>query len=111
MFLAGIPIMALWGLYGPSAQGLMTQRVGRAQQGALQGALTSVAGLTGIIGPRLFAETFASFIGDRASWHLPGAPYLLAALLMLVSLAVAWRATRATRASETPRVPESTRAS
>ena len=54
-FAAGIPIMSLWALYGPSAQGLMTRRVGPTEQGRLQGALSSVTGITGIIGPGLFS--------------------------------------------------------
>jgi MFS transporter, DHA1 family, tetracycline resistance protein len=94
VFLFGIPIMAMWGFYGPAAMGLMTERVGRSEQGALQGALTSVAGITGIVGPRLFAETFAAFIGPRRAWHLPGAPYLLASLLLVVAFTLAWRVTR-----------------
>lgn len=92
-FLAGIPVMSLWGLYGPAAQGLMTQRVGRSAQGALQGALASLQTATGIFGPALFAETFAAAI-SRRSWQLPGAPYLLASLLLVVGVALALRITR-----------------
>jgi DHA1 family tetracycline resistance protein-like MFS transporter len=92
-FAAGIPIMALWGLYGPSAQGMMTRRVGPSEQGQLQGALSSVVTLTGIVGPALFALTFGTFIGVHRDWHLPGAPYLLAALLLLFAMALAWRIT------------------
>jgi DHA1 family tetracycline resistance protein-like MFS transporter len=72
-----MPIMSLWGLYGPSAQGLMTRRVAPSQQGQLQGALSSVMGLTGIVGPALFSATFSAAI-TRRDWHLPGAPYVLA---------------------------------
>ncbi|MEO8071327.1 MAG: TCR/Tet family MFS transporter, partial [Acidobacteriota bacterium] len=94
IFLIGVPIMSLWGLYGPASQGLMTRRVGRGQQGALQGALSSVAMLTGMIGPYLFAETFAAFIGPLRQMNLPGAPYLLAAALLVVACALAFRITR-----------------
>ncbi len=93
-FLIGIPIMALWGFYGPAAMGLMTERVSRSEQGMLQGALAGVAGITGIIGPRMFAETFALFIGPSRPWHMPGAPYLLAALLLVAAFAIAWRVAR-----------------
>jgi DHA1 family tetracycline resistance protein-like MFS transporter len=94
IFLAGMPIFALMGLYGPSAQGLMTRRVSPSQQGELQGANSSVMGITGMIGPGLFSLTFANFIGARAAWHLPGAPFLLAALLMCAGLGLAWKVTR-----------------
>jgi DHA1 family tetracycline resistance protein-like MFS transporter len=94
-FLAGIPVMSLWGLYGPAAQSLMTQRVGRSAQGALQGALASLQMATGIFGPALFSETFAAAI-NRRSWEVPGAPFLLASGLLAVGVALALRITRPT---------------
>jgi len=75
------------------AQGLMTRRVGPSEQGQLQGANSSIMGITGMIGPGLFTLTFASFIGTHRDWRLPGAPFLLAALLMAVALVLAWRVT------------------
>jgi DHA1 family tetracycline resistance protein-like MFS transporter len=93
-FLTGIPVMAMWGFYGPSAQGLMTRRVGRSQQGALQGALSSVQMATGLVGPALFAEVFASFIGSRRPTVFPGAPYLLSAALLVFSFFLALQVTR-----------------
>ncbi len=94
LFLAGVPVMAIWGLYGPSAQGIMTRRVGISEQGQLQGALMGLRGLSGMISPAIFTFTFATFIGSRADLHLPGAPFLLAALLLVVAFTVAWRVTR-----------------
>jgi DHA1 family tetracycline resistance protein-like MFS transporter len=87
----GIPVMSLWGLYGPSAQGLVTRLVGRDRQGALQGALASVQMTTGIFGPILFAEVFARAIDPSHTGELAGAPYLLSALLLIVALGVATR--------------------
>ena len=86
VFLAAIPLVALWGLSGPSAQGLMTRLVDPRRQGELQGANGAVLGIAAMIGPGLFALTFASFIGPAASWQVPGAPFFLAAFL----LALAW---------------------
>jgi DHA1 family tetracycline resistance protein-like MFS transporter len=94
VFWIGVPVMALWGLAGPSAQSLMTRRVQSTEQGQLQGALSSIMGITGLIGPGLFTLAFARFIGPQAGWHLPGASFLLAALLLMLALAVAWSATR-----------------
>ncbi len=51
------------------------------EQGQLQGANASLMGIANLFGPGLFTQVFALFIGDRAVWHLPGAPFLLAALL------------------------------
>jgi DHA1 family tetracycline resistance protein-like MFS transporter len=94
VFLMGIPVMALWGLFGPAAQGMMTRRVGPTEQGQLQGALNGVRGITGLIGPSLFTLTFAAFIGSQRDWQLPGAPFLLASLLLVVAALLAWRITR-----------------
>jgi DHA1 family tetracycline resistance protein-like MFS transporter len=94
VFAAGIPVMAFWGLYGPSAQGLMTRRVGPDQQGQLQGALQSVMGLTGIVGPGLFALTFSMFISSWRTWNVPGAAFLLASLLLVGAVVLAFRVTR-----------------
>jgi len=93
IYCLGIPIMAFWGLVGPSAQSLMTRRVGASEQGQLQGAIASLAGIAGLLGPSLFTLTFALFIDRLADWHLPGAPFLLAAGLLLLGWALAWRAT------------------
>jgi len=94
LYWLGIPVMAIWGLAMPNAQSLMTRHVGVSEQGQLQGANSSLMGIGGLIGPVIFTYTFASFIGPRADLHLPGAPFLLASLLLLVSAVIAWRATR-----------------
>jgi MFS transporter, DHA1 family, tetracycline resistance protein len=97
IYCAGIPIMAFWGLAGPSAQAFMSRRVSSSEQGQLQGAIAGLSGIAGLIGPGLFTQAFALFIGAQASWHLPGAPFLLASVLLFVGMAIAWRATRVTR--------------
>jgi DHA1 family tetracycline resistance protein-like MFS transporter len=94
MFLTGVPVMALWGLYGPSAQGLMTRRVPPSEQGQLQGALMGLRGLSGLISPAIFTFTFATFISPNSAVHLPGAPFLLAAVLLLAAFVLAWRVTQ-----------------
>jgi MFS transporter, DHA1 family, tetracycline resistance protein len=89
-FLLGLPFMAFWGLYGPSAQGLTTVRVAKSEQGILQGAMTSVQMSTGLVGPLLFTLTFARFIDPARAWQAPGAPFLLSSSLTLLALAIAW---------------------
>jgi MFS transporter, DHA1 family, tetracycline resistance protein len=42
----------------------------------------------------VFTNVFASFIGANRDWHLPGAPYLLAALMIAGSMLMAWQVTR-----------------
>jgi DHA1 family tetracycline resistance protein-like MFS transporter len=87
----GIPVMALWGVSGAALQSLTTQLVTPEQQGQLQGATTSVQSVSQLLGPFLFTLTFAYFIGAQAPLKLPGAPFLLAAALWLLSLVIAVR--------------------
>src|SRR5260370_15212080 len=91
IFWLGIPLMALWGLANPASQGLMSRRIGPHQQGQLQGANASLMGVANLIGPRLFTLTLA-FAVDAAK-DLPGAPHLVAAMLLSLAIMVALRAT------------------
>ena len=97
-FAVGIPIMSMWGLYGPSAQGLMTRRVGPSEQGKLQGALSSIMGITGIVGPTLFTVTFSRAITDWGKPFLVGAPYLLASALLGLGVLIGVTQTRRSEA-------------
>jgi DHA1 family tetracycline resistance protein-like MFS transporter len=89
IFLFGIPVMALWGLCGPPAQGLMTRHVEANEQGQLQGAVQCIRGLTALIGPSMFTFVFAAAIRPTNGVHLPGAPFLLAAAILLSALPLA----------------------
>jgi len=88
-FWLGIPLMAIGGLAGPTVQGLMSARFGPSEQGILQGANASTAGVANLIGPGLFSSTFASFAGADAGWDVPGAPFLLAAAMLAAAIVLA----------------------
>ena len=87
----GIPVMSLWGVAGAASQALTTRLVAPDQQGQLQGATASVQSVSQMVGPFLFTLTFAYFIGADAPLHLPGAPFLLAAALLLLAMVIAVR--------------------
>lgn len=91
LFLVGIPFGGFLGLAGPSMQALMTQRVKPSEQGQLQGAVSSMRGISGMMGPLLFTQIFAIAIRDDSLPHLPGAPYLLSAVLIIGAVSLAWR--------------------
>jgi DHA1 family tetracycline resistance protein-like MFS transporter len=91
LFCFGIPVMAFWGVAGAATQALMTQMVSPDQQGQLQGATASVQSISQLLGPFLFTLTFAYFIGANVPVKLPGAPFLLAALLLALALLIAAR--------------------
>ena len=104
IYSTGVVFMSLWGLMGPALQGLMTRLVTPSEQGQLQGANSSVLGISTLIGPLLFTQIFAAFIGAHRDWHLPGAPFLLSAVLIVSSLTVALRV-MATRLQAAPAAP------
>lgn len=93
VLMLGVVVVALWGLASPAAQSLMTRHIGPSEQGELQGANGSVLGIAMLIGPGLFAGTFAYFIGEGVRWHVPGAAFLLSAAMLAASAALAARVT------------------
>jgi MFS transporter, DHA1 family, tetracycline resistance protein len=89
---AGI-IMLCVSIYNSPVQSLMTKRVGPNEQGELQGAMGAITGIAMMIGPLIFGWAFAQVSGPLRSAHVLGAPYFLAAAMLLVALAVAIRVT------------------
>jgi len=90
-YCVGVCIMSLWGLLNPAVQSVMTGLVNPAEQGRLQGANSSVQGVANLVGPVLFTQIFASFIAVHRGWELPGAPFLLAAVLLVIASVLALR--------------------
>jgi DHA1 family tetracycline resistance protein-like MFS transporter len=83
VFVAGIPIMSLWGVSSPATQSMITRQVAADEQGRAQGAISSMQSLTGILGPGLYTTVFSYFIGA------PGAPFLVASALVVCALVAA----------------------
>jgi MFS transporter, DHA1 family, tetracycline resistance protein len=100
VFLLGIPLLALSGLGGPTVQAIVTRQVDPREQGRLQGAMTSLASLATVFGPFVFTQVFAHFIGADTIVHLPGAAFLLSALLIAASLVLGARATAGLRTND-----------
>lgn len=99
MFWLGIPLLALWGLESPASLSLMSRLVGETEQGRLQGANSSITSIANLFGPALFTSTFAFAIAPAHEWQLPGAPFLIATLLLAIAGVLAWRVTRLTPAA------------
>jgi DHA1 family tetracycline resistance protein-like MFS transporter len=91
IFLGSIPIISMWNISMPAAQGMMTRRVGEREQGELQGALGSLRSITFIIGPVLFSRVFGWFIDPKHSFQVPGAPYYLAGALLFTAMLMSTR--------------------
>ncbi|MEM9311468.1 MAG: TCR/Tet family MFS transporter [Pseudomonadota bacterium] len=88
MMVVGILFGGLGGLTFPSLQQMMSERIAEDSQGELQGAIASAMSITSIIGPLIMTATFGAF-ADESGIYLPGAPYLLAAALSLIAIAIA----------------------
>ncbi len=93
MIYAFLTVGALQGFATPAMQGIMANQVRADQQGELQGGLASLASLTAVLSPPLMTQIFATFSGASAPVYFPGAPYLLAAMLVLGALLAFARAT------------------
>ena len=111
MIYAAGPFVALAGLYGPSLNNMMSSRISASEQGELQGAIGAAQGLALMIGPFLMAGAFWYFgdtdlkseagligfpqnvieiiqhvISSNPLSYIPGAPFLVAALLSVLAL-------------------------
>lgn len=82
------PVAALGAVVVPALQGIMSRRAPDDAQGELQGVLTSVNALAMILSPLMMTSSFAAFTAESAPIYLPGAPFLLAAVLLLGALAL-----------------------
>jgi len=91
LYIASIPVISMWNISFPAAQGMMTHRVSEREQGELQGAIGSLRSIAFVIGPFLFSGIFAWFINPKHSFQLPGAPYYLAAALLFTAMIMATR--------------------
>ncbi|HAW80675.1 MAG TPA: tetracycline resistance MFS efflux pump, partial [Balneola sp.] len=79
----------LGGLATPSLQGIISNKVPDDQQGELQGALTSLISFTAIFGPPMMTGLFGYFTSDSAPFELPGAAFVTASILILLSIILA----------------------
>jgi len=94
MFVFLIPY-CLGGIAGPALQSIISGQVPANEQGELQGALTSLMSATSIVGPLLMTNLFAYFTKNNAPVHFAGAPFLLGAVLMTVSVFISYYALHA----------------
>jgi len=95
LYLCMIPY-CLGGLSGPALQGLASEKVAKNEQGELQGAFSILNSISLIVGPLVFSYVFFFFTKKGSHVYYPGAPYLLAAALMLISTFIAVRSFKRT---------------
>jgi DHA1 family tetracycline resistance protein-like MFS transporter len=103
LLLGALPIYSLAGLSGGPIQSIATREVQPNEQGQLQGALNSLRSMVTLVTPGLYTGTFALFVGPLAGFGLPGAPYLLAAILMAATAVLVMRSATTLRSSAAAR--------
>ncbi len=86
--LALTPLASLGSIAGPALQGIMSQKASDDQQGELQGALTSINAIASIAAPLVMTQAFFYFTHANAAIYLPGAPFILSAILVVGAIVV-----------------------
>ena len=90
MMFAFTAVYCLGGIAMPAIQGIISTHVPPNEQGELQGALTSLMSATSIIGPLIMTNVFAWFTVQNSSYYFPGAPFILSAVLTIISSILAY---------------------
>ena len=90
VYFVGMPFSVLAGFAMPGIMALMTNRVGVAVQGQLQGANQALVGIASIVGPLVYGPIFAWALRSEAVLHAPGAPFYVAGLAYAAVLLLAF---------------------
>jgi len=110
------PFAAFAGLYGPALNNMMSSRLGKSEQGELQGAIGAAQGLALMVGPIMMSGTYFVFGKSETGYYQPGAPFVLAGLLSVLSLIVFLKVTNkedrtlilpTEKSEQSPAAPES----
>jgi MFS transporter, DHA1 family, tetracycline resistance protein len=95
--LLAIAVGAFFGLTMPALQSVMTRNVAANAQGELQGAIAGIGSLIAIFAPVAITQLFRSFTSAAPplGLHLPGAPFIVAALALVAAALLFRRAATA----------------
>jgi DHA1 family tetracycline resistance protein-like MFS transporter len=81
-----VPLTAMGFMAGPAIASMLSVRIAADAQGILQGVLASLNGVAAILTPLAMPWLFSVFSVGFAGIRLPGAPYLLSAVLAAVGI-------------------------
>jgi DHA1 family tetracycline resistance protein-like MFS transporter len=88
MFLPFMVVLSFMGLVQPALRSIMAGHVPENAQGELQGAISSVMGLTMTVAPLLSTQIFHAFTQADAPVYFPGAAFVMASACTLMALGV-----------------------
>lgn len=86
---AGIVLMALGSIGNPAIRSILSRAVPADQQGMMNGALSSIEGMTAIVAPLTGAFVFEMF-SRNVPWHFPGAPFVMVAVMLIGAVWLVW---------------------
>ncbi|MDG1432289.1 MAG: TCR/Tet family MFS transporter [Paracoccaceae bacterium] len=81
-----IPLSAMGAVILPPLKAIMSKQTPDDAQGALLGVVSSTSSVGAIFGPLIATFSFRMFTGDDAITYLPGIPFAVSALMMVISL-------------------------
>lgn len=87
--------IALQGLVQPSLMAMMSRRATPETQGEVQGIAAMALGIGSMVAPLLLTRPMAYFTSDAAPVYLPGAAFLIAAVVGVVAIVMLRRLPRA----------------
>lgn len=83
---------AIGSISGPAIQGMISRGVPDNEQGALQGSISSLGSLTGVVGPLISNSVFGYFVSEAAPVKIPGIAFFMGAGFFALSLVLLLRA-------------------
>jgi len=96
-----IVLGAVNGISNPAAQAIISQAVPANQQGAIQGALNSIASIASIIAPHIWSGFFSWSIAPGKRF-IPGLSFLVAGGVTLGAVGLVWRTFRLEKIAAAP---------
>jgi DHA1 family tetracycline resistance protein-like MFS transporter len=91
---AAIAVGSLGGIANPAVQTVMSRQAGPSAQGELQGAVASLHSIAAVISPLIMTQLFSLFSTPGAKVVFPGAPFLVAGILVLLCALIGARAVK-----------------
>lgn len=80
-----IPLATMGFMAGPALVSLLSVRISGDAQGMLQGVIASINGVAAVLTPLIMPSLFSAFSLGVGGVRLPGAPYLLGAMLAVTA--------------------------
>ena len=81
-----MPLALLGDITPPTVTGMMSNMVDEDRQGMLQGVIASMGSISAVVAPLVLTWVFQMFASENAAIYMPGAPFLLSGLMMLIAL-------------------------